>query len=155
MSYYSNLKKKKSNQSSKNVFFGKVINVHSFRICDFGSEISENLVHHTLSICLGIQFRQCSVILLKKEGEKKRINFFNTFGFARPWDQSLLDPYSILFKVYFWLNYGWQIVSFWWYFHNFHKNEMESCSHCRQHFQIVLIKKTDFWTIGFVQWGSQ
>ena len=47
-----------------------------FRICDFGSEISENLVHHTLSICLGIQFRQCSVIFLKKDGEKKEYIFW-------------------------------------------------------------------------------
>ena len=75
-------------------------------------------VDQTLSIWLGIQFRQRN-----SQIKDWRPNFFwICLAWHDPETQGVQELILDLFKVYSWLTYGWKSVRFWWYFHTFHKN---------------------------------
>ena len=73
----------------------------------------------TLSIWLGLQFRQRYSQIKKTEGQ----TFFWIFlAWHAPETQGIQDVILDLLKVHSWLTYWWKSVQFWWYFHSFHEN---------------------------------
>ena len=75
-------------------------------------------IDQTLSIWLGIQFRQ-------RHSQIKDWMpniFFIFFAWHDPDTQGVQELILSLFKVHSWLTYGWRSVLFWWYFHTFHEN---------------------------------
>ena len=75
-------------------------------------------IYQTLSIWLGIQFRQ-------RYGQIKyrRPKFVWIFlAWHDPETPGVQELILSLFKVHSWLTYGWKSVRFWWYLHTFHEN---------------------------------
>ena len=75
----------------------------------------QEALYQTLSICLGIQFRQ-GYSQIKDWRPTIFSNFFD------PETQGVQELILDLFKVHSWLTYGWKSVPFWWRFYNFHEN---------------------------------
>ena len=83
-----------------------------------GAEGQTKWINQTLSILLGIQFRQ----RYRQIKDRRPTFFLNIFGLADPETRGVQELILSLFKVHLWLTSGWKSVRFWWYSHTFHDN---------------------------------
>ena len=81
--------------------------------------VKQSRLQQTLSIWLGIQFRQRYSQI---KDWMPNILFYIFLTWHDPEAQGVQELILDLFRVHSWLTYGWKSVQFWWYFHTCHEN---------------------------------